>query len=1853
MTTLFRAIFLMAFFIFANLTVSAQTLTLESFGSPSQTDELLSTNAYTLSRGGVMDVHEASGISVYAWAEPDNSGAPSGNRNIYCAVYDKNMNMIKSAFLVNANTTGDQYQPAIEVNQVDNTFIVAWASNHGTDGQYDIYAKKVNLYVQNTTTVATQTDHLINSNYTNLRQLTPKIAYDYVFDEVIIAWRDEDGQDGSGTGVYARRFSNLNFPTAEGTQFLVNQVTADNQVLYEVEVSATTGAFYASYSAAISGVYDAYTRRFNRNTNGTFTAVNEVRANTTTANPQYNPVFAFNKVNGKYTVSWTSEGQDGSGKGVYFRVYDKTDVALTGEIRASIPTNGDQYNVRTAWDEESDFLMHAYSYTSGSTTRIKYQLFDHLYATSGSETDAISNTNLVYNGCYFTLAYDQNNKKFRLCYQLYTTGTDLGKTQARYFTYSHPSYVPPTCLADNTKNWTSQAMYDQDGNKVQEQRTYMDQLGRTIQVQARNFEQKNTLATATLYDKLGRPAIQTLPAPINSPCLGYKSDFVTYTNTGTSFFPYTFGNFDNITGFGSVINPSPVGDNTGLGWYYSLNNTADQQVPISTFPYTRTYINELPGGVVRQTSPGQDLKMGSGKEVKTFTAPILNELDHYMTLRNTHFVTNGSSATTLANKGIKTIQVDENGIESIVFQDHEGKVLAKAMADGTVNTRVKATLTPPAFYSYTYTAPVGSGALLYIVDAKDAYEVYDFTMSSLYVPGLGFPVSVPSGHKVQIRSKGVFRINGINLTTGLPFTSTPSHNKPLVYPGNPIYPSAVDIYIKETQTIAITGSNDAQLLITNADASPSATYIPVYEGAKSGFSGVLTPGFYRIRITSLALAQTYTLTGFSVEYDFKYNNFSYYFYDNVGNLVAEVAPNSLIPVAPNGINSASTANPVYKTTYTYTTLHQTLSKNDLDAGLTHFVYRKDGNIRFSQNAKQALNGNFSYTNYDGSARVVETGEYKKASGTLDFETHQTYNPANTNSVFTALESIADAGGLGAACACRTEKSEVLYDVPDAGIPLSPTIPVSRSQKFVNGRPSLSSNADSKTWYSYDELGRTVWTIQHINGLGYKTTDYHYNLNGNVLKVIYQDATTERFEHKYTYDKNQRLKLVETKAAAGPYQVEEKYTYYLHGPLKRRELAGNLQGIDYTYTIQGWLKAINSPELDNTDPGLDGYAGPHATFAQDAFGMLLEYYNPTSDVNALGEYGKYGRCNKGLNNSAITTSGVTDLYNGTIKAMRWQTRGQGIGGEPLQYALEYDKKYQLKKATFGTVARSTHACAGGTAPYYVFTANNNFKVDNLQYDHNGNILNKYSTNNTAVYDDKFDYNYTTNTNRLASVQLNGTSNFYAHYQYNELGQLKQETKGTKVNVLDYNSYGLTTKVTETSTGTKLVAEFTYNEMGYRICKKSYNGSGVLVYTTYYVHDLSGNVLSIYDDNDQTHVLAQKEVPIYGMTRIGVAYKTTAYTYTYELTDHLGNVRAVINRTKISGQVDLYSWRDYYPHGSVMPSRAFNSNRHDYQGQYAERDDETGYHAFELRMYDARIGRWLIPDPFEQYWSPYMAMGNDPMSIVDPTGGAGGPSVGGGGGAPVNPVGGPGGPDGPNNSFSGPPLTGWNGAGGSSFGNRVWYVTPTWNDISGVFGADDYLGTGQLGDPLWELDAGEVAVSPSGFEISDWFEYENLYAIPVFGPAAEAGDMFDRGDYLGSAATFALGVTDLFFFGQASAYRNSARAGGAAAVSMAGGGSRGGTRILSQFASSTLDAAAELTMKQKGTHIFAGKLHPKPYLDQLANQLGGRQNLVRAALENANGRFPSSGVFELPVNVAGTNLTIRGFINDGKPILNTIF
>jgi RHS repeat-associated protein len=81
-------------------------------------------------------------------------------------------------------------------------------------------------------------------------------------------------------------------------------------------------------------------------------------------------------------------------------------------------------------------------------------------------------------------------------------------------------------------------------------------------------------------------------------------------------------------------------------------------------------------------------------------------------------------------------------------------------------------------------------------------------------------------------------------------------------------------------------------------------------------------------------------------------------------------------------------------------------------------------------------------------------------------------------------------------------------------------------------------------------------------------------------------------------------------------------------------------------------------------------------------------------------------------------------------------------------------------------------------------------------------------------------------------------------------------------------------------------------------------------------------------------------------------------------------------------------DYYAWGNVMRENKSPEDvryRYGYQGQFAEKDEETGWNHFELREYDAVIGRWLIRDPLREFWSPYLAMGNNPISMTDPRGG----------------------------------------------------------------------------------------------------------------------------------------------------------------------------------------------------------------------------------------------------------------------------
>ncbi|MGE4288585.1 MAG: hypothetical protein AB7E36_07850 [Salinivirgaceae bacterium] len=87
----------------------------------------------------------------------------------------------------------------------------------------------------------------------------------------------------------------------------------------------------------------------------------------------------------------------------------------------------------------------------------------------------------------------------------------------------------------------------------------------------------------------------------------------------------------------------------------------------------------------------------------------------------------------------------------------------------------------------------------------------------------------------------------------------------------------------------------------------------------------------------------------------------------------------------------------------------------------------------------------------------------------------------------------------------------------------------------------------------------------------------------------------------------------------------------------------------------------------------------------------------------------------------------------------------------------------------------------------------------------------------------------------------------------------------------------------------------------------------------------------------------EVPVYGSSHLDIANCNTTReisSCTYELTYHLGNVRATLGKSVADNTTRLLTATDYYPFGMTMPGRNYtlNNYRFSYQGQFAEKDEE---------------------------------------------------------------------------------------------------------------------------------------------------------------------------------------------------------------------------------------------------------------------------------------------------------------------------
>ncbi len=291
----------------------------------------------TQTSGGQNVARNRAGDSVVVWASQNQDGSSWG---VYARRLAADGSPVGGEIAVNSTTAFDQREPAVALDD-NGDFVVVWTST-GQDGSgRGVYARRFSA------AGTPLTGEILVPQTTVGDQWSPSVGSDPL-GSFLVAWTSS-GQDGTGDEVYARRFSALG--AALGGEFRVNTATADDQQLPSVAVDSLGNSIVAWNSRLQDGSgWGVYARRFNSDGRA---ITSEFRVNQSTAGDQ-NQARAAIGGDGSFAVGWASSGQDGSGTAVFARRYKAAASALGAEFQLNVTTAGDQSHPALALDDLND-----------------------------------------------------------------------------------------------------------------------------------------------------------------------------------------------------------------------------------------------------------------------------------------------------------------------------------------------------------------------------------------------------------------------------------------------------------------------------------------------------------------------------------------------------------------------------------------------------------------------------------------------------------------------------------------------------------------------------------------------------------------------------------------------------------------------------------------------------------------------------------------------------------------------------------------------------------------------------------------------------------------------------------------------------------------------------------------------------------------------------------------------------------------------------------------------------------------------------------------------------------------------------------------------------------------------------------------------------------------------------------------------------------------------------------------------------------------------------------------------------------------------------------------------------------
>ena len=296
-------------------------------------------------------------VFVVTW---DSDGQDGSQYGVFAQRY-QGPTPLGGEFRVNTYTTGNQRLSRAASDQFNGPYLVVWQSQDQDGDGAGVFAQRYLPWGP-----PAGGEFRVNT-FTPLAQGAPDAVY-LTGGAFVVVWQS-DGQDGSSYGIFGQRYDGTGAPL--GPEFRVNTYTTGPQRAPAV-ASDSSGNFtvvWEGYAAddQLLGI------RGQRYSSAGLPLGGEFRVNTYTTGNQRSP--AVDPIFNTPVVVWQSDGQDGSGAGVFGQQYDAAGAPLGPEFRANSYTTSDQSSPDVTFAASGFMVVWQSDLQDGSSTGIYMQKF--------------------------------------------------------------------------------------------------------------------------------------------------------------------------------------------------------------------------------------------------------------------------------------------------------------------------------------------------------------------------------------------------------------------------------------------------------------------------------------------------------------------------------------------------------------------------------------------------------------------------------------------------------------------------------------------------------------------------------------------------------------------------------------------------------------------------------------------------------------------------------------------------------------------------------------------------------------------------------------------------------------------------------------------------------------------------------------------------------------------------------------------------------------------------------------------------------------------------------------------------------------------------------------------------------------------------------------------------------------------------------------------------------------------------------------------------------------------------------------------------------------------------------------